>query len=49
MLGFVQVLQSYRVHKASWPWASSKVQKGHTKVSVELVQDFDVENIPIKL
>ncbi len=42
-------LQSYRVHKAAWPWASLKVQKGHTKVNVELVRAFDVENIHVKL
>ncbi len=44
-----QFLQSYRVHKAAWPWASLKVQNGHTKVNVELVRDFYVENIHIKL
>ncbi len=26
-----------------------KVQKGNTKVNIEFIQDFDVENIPIKL
>ncbi len=45
----MQFLQSYRVHKAAWPWASLKVQKGHTKVNVKLVRDFYVENIHIKL
>ncbi len=44
-----QFLQSYRVHKAAWPWACLKVQKGHTKVNVELVWDFYVENIHVKL
>ncbi len=44
-----QFLQSYHVHKAAWPWASLKVQKGHTKVNVELVQTFYVENIHVKL
>ncbi len=44
-----QFLQSYRVHKAAWPWASLKVQKVHTKVNAELVQDFYVENIHVKL
>ncbi len=44
-----QFLQSYRVHKAAWPWASLKVQKGHTKVNVEFIQDFYVENIHVKL
>ncbi len=29
--------------------ASLKVQKGHTKVNVELVRDFYVENIHVKL
>ncbi len=41
-------MQSYRVHKAAWPWASLKVQKGHTKVNVELVRDFYAENIHVK-
>ncbi len=44
-----QFLQSYRVHKAAWPWASLKVQKGHIKVNVNLVRDFYVENIHVKL
>ncbi len=44
-----QFLQSYSIHKAAWPWASLKVQKGHTKINVKLVRDVDVENIPIKL
>ncbi len=29
-------------------WTSIKDQKGHTKVDVELVWDFDVENIPVE-
>ncbi len=44
-----QFLQSYRVHKAAWPRASLKAQKGHTKVNVELVREFYVENIHLKL
>ncbi len=44
-----QFLQSYRVHKAAWPWASWKVWKGHTKVNVELVRNFYLENIHVKL
>ncbi len=44
-----QFLQSYRIHKAVWPWASLKVQKGHTKINIKLIQDFDVENTTIKL
>ncbi len=44
-----QFLQSYRVHKTARSWASLKVQKGHTKVNVELVWDFYVENIHVKL
>ncbi len=43
-----QSLQSYRVHKAAWPWDSFKVN-GHTKVNVEFVQDFYVENIHVTL
>ncbi len=44
-----QFLQSYRVHKAAWPWASLKVQKDHTKVNVKFIRDFYVENIHVKL
>ncbi len=44
-----QFLQSYRVHKTTWPWTSLKVRKNHTKVNVELVRDFYVENIHVKL
>ncbi len=33
----------------NWPWANVKVQKGHTMVNIELVQDIDVENTTIKL
>ncbi len=44
-----QFLQSYRFHKAAWPWASLKVQKGHTKINIELIRDLDVENTTIKL
>ncbi len=44
-----QFLKSYSVQKAAWPWASLKVWKGHTKVNVELVRDFYVENIHVKL
>ncbi len=40
-------MQIYCVHKAAWHWASLKVQKGHTKVNVELVRDFYVENIHV--
>ncbi len=40
----MQLLRSYHVHKATWPSASLKVEKGHTKVNMELVQDLDVEN-----
>ncbi len=44
MKRYWQFLQSYRFHKAAWPWASLKVQKGHTKINIELIHDFDVEN-----
>ncbi len=44
-----QFLQSYHFQKAAWPWTSLKVQKGHTKVNVELVRDLYVENIHVKL
>ncbi len=44
-----QFLQSYRVYKAAWLWDSLKVKKGHTKVNVELVRDFYVENNNVML
>ncbi len=27
---------NYHIHKAVWPWARLKVQKGYTKVNIEL-------------
>ncbi len=45
----MQFLRSYCVHKATWPWASLKVQKGYTKVIIELFQYADVKITPIKL
>ncbi len=45
----MQFLRSYRVHKATWPWASLKVWICHTKVNIELIQDFDVENTSFTL
>ncbi len=45
----MQLLRTYHVLKTTWPWTSLKVHEGHTKVNVKLVQDFDVENIPINL
>ncbi len=40
----------YHIHKklqdaAIWTWPISKGQKDQTKVNIELVRDFDVENI----
>ncbi len=35
--------------KAAWACANLNVQKGHTKIIVELFQGFDVNNIPVKL
>ncbi len=46
--GYWQFLRCYRVHKAAWPWASLKVRNSHTKY-IELIQDFYVENIHVKL
>ncbi len=31
------------------PFEHDLVQKGQTKVNIELVQDFDVENVSVKL
>ncbi len=45
----IQLLRTYHVHKTTLLCASLKVHKGHTKVNVKLVQDFDVENILINL
>ncbi len=45
----IQFLSSYRFHKVGWPWTSLKIQKGHIKVNIKFVWDFDVEDIPIKL
>ncbi len=44
----------YHIHKklqdaAIWTWPISNGQKGATKVNIELVRDFDVENISVKL
>ncbi len=44
-----QYLRSHCFHKAAWPWASFKVQKGHTKVNIKLIWDYDVEYTTIKL
>ncbi len=45
----IQLLRTYRVHKTTWPWASLKVHKGHMKVNVKFICDFDVDNITINL
>ncbi len=44
----MQFLRSYHVQQATWPWASLKVQKV-TKVSIELLQEFYMKNILVKL
>ncbi len=49
MKRYWQFLQSYHFQKAPWPWASWKVQKGHTKINSKIFWDFDVVNTPIKL
>ncbi len=46
-----QILRHYYIYKelqhtAIWPWPSSK---GQTKVNIELIRDFDVENIYVML
>ncbi len=45
----MQLLRTYHVHKTIWPWASLKIHKGHTKVNVKLIRDFDVDHITINL
>ncbi len=49
-----QILRHHHIHKelhhaAIWLWPNSKGQKGQTKVNIKLVQDYDVENISVKL
>ncbi len=44
----------YHIHKklqdaVIWTWPISKGQKGQTKVNIEFVWDFEVENISVKL
>ncbi len=44
----------YHIHKklqdaAIWTWPISKGQEGQTMVKIELVRDFDVVNISVKL
>ncbi len=48
------ILMHCHIHKelqdtVIWTWPSSKGQKGQTKVNIELVGDFDGENISVKL
>ncbi len=48
---FRHILRHYLIHNelqdaVIWTWSSSK---GQTKVNIELVRDFDVENISVKL
>ncbi len=38
-------MDSYHIIKAVWQWLSLK---GHGKVSIELVQDTDLKNIPVE-
>ncbi len=45
----MQFLTSYLIHKAVWPGASSKVQKGPTKVNIKHLWDFNGPNIIIML
>ncbi len=45
---------SYHIQKelslaTIWRWPSLKGQKGQTKVNIELLRDFDVDNNPVKL
>ncbi len=40
MKRYWQFLQIYRFHKAACPWASLKVQKGHTKINIEFIVIF---------
>ncbi len=36
------------LHATIWSWPSSKGQKHQTKVTIKLIWDFDMENIPVK-
>ncbi len=49
-----QILRHYHIDKelqdaAIWTQPSSKGHKGQTKVNIDLVWDFDMENISVKL
>ncbi len=37
------------LHTDIWQWPSPKGLKGHTKVNIKLVQDFDMENNAVKV
>ena len=39
---------SYRVHKQSWPWPICQGHRGHTRVNIELVRDFDPRKTSVK-
>ncbi len=45
----MEFLTSYYIQTAAWPWASCKIEIGHTKVNVEILWYVDVENIHVKL
>ncbi len=32
-----------------WPWVSLEILKGHIKVNVKFLWDYDMENIPVML
>ncbi len=40
-------LKSFHANMFSWPWPRVKCYNGHRKVNIKLVQDIDVENIPV--
>ncbi len=47
-LAVMYTILSYLTDKVVWSWASFKCRKGCRKVNIELVQDFNVMNIPAK-
>ncbi len=44
---WLQFLSCYCIHWVGWPWVVLKVQIGHTKVNIELIQDFDMDKYQV--
>ncbi len=46
---YVIYIQEWRIKKTFGPWPSSNGQKGQTKDIIEIIRNFDLENISVKL